>query len=664
MVTARGTTVPRQRIGDAPPHRWLAIFVLVVSLSGGALGWADDEERHPLDPLSREEIGAVVEILTKAGKVGPDTRFALIALQEPPKTVAAGAGEARQASVVAYERTANRTIEGLVNLTHRHVISWKTRPGVQPPILMEEYALTAEIVRADSRWRAAMQRRGILDFENVALDPWPIGPEARSPRRGARMVGVVAYYKGPSPNPYARPIEGVIAYVDLNARRVVRVLDGPAIPVPPATRGNDLDEASVDRQRPMPTPLEIRQPDGPSFERRGHLVRWQNWQFRFAVHPREGLVLYTVAYEDDGRLRSILYRASLSELFVPYADRTPTWSFRNAFDQGEIDLGRYANSLEPGTDVPAHAAFYDATLADDHGRAYEIPRAVALYERDGGLLWKHVDYPRANESRRGRELVLGWIANQGNYEYGFNWVFHQDGTLEMEALLIGIVLPKVVAGGRPVDDDHPPHGRMVAPHIEGVHHQHWFNFRLDMDVDGPANAVLEVNVAPASSRTVTAARVTETLIGREGHAARRLDPGASRFWKIVNAGSRNVLGQPVAYVLEPGENSSPFLLPGSPLLARAGFLRAHLWITAYDPTQQYAAGQFVNQGPGGDGLPRWVQANRSLVNRDVVLWYTMGITHIPRPEDWPVMSVHRAGFRLVPTGFFSRNPALDVPRPR
>jgi len=414
----------------------------------------------------------------------------------------------------------------------------------------------------------------------------------------------------------------------------------------------------------MPTPLEIRQPDGPSFERRGHLVRWQNWQFRFAVHPREGLVLYTVAYEDDGRLRSILYRASLSELFVPYADRTPAWSFRNAFDQGEIDLGRYANSLEPGTDVPAHAVFYDATVADDRGRAYDIPRAVALYERDGGLLWKHFDYPRTNESRRGRELVLGWIANQGNYEYGFNWIFHQDGTLQMEALLIGIVLPKVVAGGPRADDDHPSHGRMVAPDIEGVHHQHWFNFRLDMDVDGPANTVIEVNTAPGSPRTAAVARVTETPIGREGQAARRLDLGASRFWKIVNTGSRNALGQPVAYVLEPGENSSPFLLADSPLLKRAGFLSAHLWVTAYDPTQQYASGQFVNQGRGGDGLPRWVQANRSLVNRDVVLWYTMGINHIPRPEDWPVMSVHRAGFRLVPTGFFSRNPALDVPRPR
>src|SRR5215475_15902113 len=193
MATALGTTASRPRIGDAPSHRWLGIFVLVVSLIGGAHARADDQERHPLDPLSREEIAAVVEILTNAGKVGPGTRFALIALQEPPKALVinAAVGQARQASVVAYERAANKTIEGLVDLTHRHVISWKTRPGVQPPILMGEYALTAEIVRADSRWRAAMQRRGILDFENVALDPWPIGPEARSPtpRSEERRVG-------------------------------------------------------------------------------------------------------------------------------------------------------------------------------------------------------------------------------------------------------------------------------------------------------------------------------------------------------------------------------------------------------------------------------------------------------------------------------------------
>ena len=46
----------------------------------------------------------------------------------------------------------------------------------------------------------------------------------------------------------------------------------------------------------------------------------------------------------------------------------------------------------------------------------------------------------------------------------------------------------------------------------------------------------------------------------------------------------------------------------------------------------------------------------------MVLWYTMGVTHIPRPEEWPVMPVTHVGFKMIPGGFFTRNPALDVPR--
>jgi primary-amine oxidase len=46
-----------------------------------------------------------------------------------------------------------------------------------------------------------------------------------------------------------------------------------------------------------------------------------------------------------------------------------------------------------------------------------------------------------------------------------------------------------------------------------------------------------------------------------------------------------------------------------------------------------------------------------------VLWYTLGSHHIPRPEDWPVMPVERAGFALRPFGFFDANPSLDVAPP-
>ena len=83
------------------------------------------------------------------------------------------------------------------------------------------------------------------------------------------------------------------------------------------------------------------------------------------------------------------------------------------------------------TDCPPNAVFFDEVRGGETGEAVEIPRAIGLYERDGGLLWKHADYLSGhNESRRARELVLSSIATLGNYEYGFNWVFHQDGAFE------------------------------------------------------------------------------------------------------------------------------------------------------------------------------------------------------------------------------------------
>jgi len=334
-------------------------------------------ERHPLDALSKEEIAAAVAVLRDSHRTTSASRFVIIALHEPPKSAVLGAGAARQpprqAFVVVYERAANATFEAVVDLETRRVVQWKAVPDVQPPILGEEYAMTEEILRRDRGWRAALRRRGIADLDSVHVDPWPVGDRDRW--SGRRVVAAVPYYRGTSTNPYARPIEGLVAYVDLNRERVRRLVDGGVVPVPPA--GIDLAEQSH-ASRPPPRRFEIRQPDGQGFDLDGTHVRWQNWDFRFALHPREGLVLYTVGYEDRSRRRSILYRASVSELLVVYPDVGGAWVDRNTFDEGEFDLGRWANSLEPGTDAPACATFVDAVVADDRGRAQDIPRAVAL----------------------------------------------------------------------------------------------------------------------------------------------------------------------------------------------------------------------------------------------------------------------------------------------
>ena len=46
-------------------------------------------------------------------------------------------------------------------------------------------------------------------------------------------------------------------------------------------------------------------PEGPSYTIKRGEIEWQQWRFRFGFHPRTGLTLYTVGYEDNARLRSI-----------------------------------------------------------------------------------------------------------------------------------------------------------------------------------------------------------------------------------------------------------------------------------------------------------------------------------------------------------------------
>src|SRR5262245_60459444 len=302
---------------------------------------------HPLDPLSKEEIAAAAQTLKASGKVTEASRFATIVLREPPKAEVLnfkpGAQMRREAFVVVFERASNKTFEAVVDLNNRILQSWKEIPGAQPSYMPEDIALTQSIVTSDPQWQAAMKRRGITEFDKVQVDPWPAGYFGFPDEEGLRVVRGVSFYRGDLKTASARRVEGVLAYVNLNAKKVINVVDTGVVPVPKAAA--ELDMKSVGGLRAAPKPLDISQPQGASFETRGHEVSWQNWRFRYALHPREGLVLYTVSYEDQGKGRQVLYRGSLSEMVVPYGDPSATWFFRCPFVEGEAGVGYLVVSL-------------------------------------------------------------------------------------------------------------------------------------------------------------------------------------------------------------------------------------------------------------------------------------------------------------------------------
>jgi primary-amine oxidase len=137
----------------------------------------------------------------------------------------------------------------------------------------------------------------------------------------------------------------------------------------------------------------------------------------------------------------------------------------------------------------------------------------------------------------------------------------------------------------------------------------------------------------------------------------------NRVWQIASTEKTTELGQPTSYVLFPTETPTLLADDSSSIARRAEFATKNLFVTKYDPAERYAAGDFVNQNPGGDGVTAYIAGDEPLVGEDVVLWHTFGLTHFPRNEDWPVMPMDYAKFTLKPYNFFERNPALNVPAP-
>lgn len=619
---------------------------------------------HPLPPLSSDELAATTALVRADQRCPAGVWFASVDLVEPTKSLVLAQGSVpRRSLATLLDPVGRQTLEVEVDLDRRQVTSWRPVDG-QPPILLEEYGVLTELVRADARWQEAMRRRGFSDFTKVMVDGWAAGPW-----QGSRVMRGVSYVQGEQTNYYGRPVEGVLALVDMHARQVLEVIDRGVVPV--AAVSQDLSPEALGPARPALPPLYVVQPEGVGYRRDGYAVAWDRWHFRFGMHPREGLVLRDARFLDADGERPVLYRGSLSEMAVPYGDPTAgTWNWRAAFDVGEYGMGRLATALGRGVDVPHNAELLPAFTVDAEGTPQEMPDRVALYERDGGVAWRHYDWnTNDNVGRRSRELVIAFAAAIGNYDYLFHWVFQQDGTLSMEVVLSGILLAKGTTVERIETVGCPGcTGHLVAPLIEAPNHQHFFSFRLDLDVAGSANSLLESNVealpmGPTNPAGNAFAKI-ETPLASEQEARRNVDASRARMWRVINPAVRNTLGNTVGYMLMPKGNAVPYLAADNSTRRRATFLDHHLWATRYHDGELWAAGGYPNQSTADHGLSRFVANDEDLVGEDLVLWYTMGITHLPREEEWPIMNAHHGGFVLLPAGFFARNPALDLPPSR
>jgi len=633
--------------------------------------------QHPLDGLTAAEYKRVKAILGSAGKVTSEARFHTVSLQEPEKsfvrTWKSGAPFPRRALAVVSEH--GKPYEALVDLNAGKVVSFKPITG-EPQILLEEVIGATDIALADPRMVAGLARRG-LKPDQVFCQPLTAGNFGTPAEAGKRLMKVPCNLKPSGSNYFSQPIEGLFATIDLKSKKVIDVTDTGVVPVAASDWGYTAKEiAAYAGVRPAAKPPATVTQSGPgNVAIEGSRIQWDIWRMHLRIDKRPGVVLSLVDVRDGQRWRSVAYQMHLSEVFVPYMDPDKGWYFRTYMDSGEYGFGNFLSPLKKGTDCPAYAAYLSMTLSDDRGDPVALPDAVCVFERSiGDPSWRHFEIFAQSpgkmvpaEGRPASEMVVRSASEVGNYDYLIDYVFQQDGTIRVAVGATGIDAVKGVASKSmkdPTAAADTRYGALVAPNVVAPFHSHFFNFRLDLDIDGAANQFMRLHLTP-QHRTDSPRRsywaVEDELPAKEMNARTIIDPARPAALHFVNPNVEGALGHHPAYMLDPsGSYANSLLAPDDPPFRRNAYVAYQLWVTPYDPDQRYAGGRYAMMSDGSDTLAAWARRDLPVGNRDIVAWFTMGFHHLPRMEDWPVMPTHWSSFSLMPYNFFADNPALTV----
>ncbi|KAF6152590.1 hypothetical protein GIB67_013037 [Kingdonia uniflora] len=632
---------------------------------------------HPLDPLTVQEINKARSILLAYPPfVASLPVIHSLTLDEPDKSRVVKWAKGnhlppRKAFVIVFIHGQSHML--VIDLGPGRVISHVVNYKLGYPILVtDDWSNALEVPLANEEFKKIIASRGV-EFFDLACVPLATGWYGPN-EEGRRLIKVQCFSKQGTVNYFMRPIEGLTLTVDLDKNEMVSISNtGNGIPIPKATNTDYRFKVQNKPLNMIPVnPISMEQPKGPSFTVDGHLVKWANWEFHLKPDPRAGVIISRAMVRDSetGKLRSVMYKGFSSELFVPYMDPTDGWYFKTYMDAGEYGMGWTAMPLILLNDCPHNAHYMDAVFATSDGKPYVRSNMICIFERYAGdIAWRHSEFlPSSSEVRESRPkvtLVARMAASVGNYDYIIDWEFQMDGLIRIKVGLSGMLMVK----GTPhqntnqVAEDENMTGTLVSENVIGVVHDHYVTFYLDMDIDDSDNSFVKVNLvkeetSPGESPRKSYLKAKRNVVKTEKDAQIKLKLYDPSELHVVNPNKQSRLGNPSGYKVVPGGTAASLLDPNDPPQLRSGFTNNQIWVTPYNRSEQWAGGLFVYQSKGEDTLAVWSERDRSIENKDIVLWYTLGFHHIPCQEDYPIMPTVSASFDLKPVNFFESNPIL------
>ncbi|KAH8883125.1 hypothetical protein GQ53DRAFT_798382 [Thozetella sp. PMI_491] len=638
---------------------------------------------HPFDPLGPEEIS----------KAKDKPNFRVITLKEPAKKemvvfldkerarepVPAPARCALVQVMIFPAQGPGQLHELIVNLDLSTVVSKVYLAGRHSHVDPAYMQAVEKACRADPRIQTEIDKLKLPAEASVVIEPWTYATDGMN-NMAERVTQCWFYMRllgHTDANYYAYPLDlcaevserlEVTKIYHLPSSAEERIRDEPRPYDSRKVQDTSTSEYHPDLRPPPRTttkPYQVVQPEGPSFQTDGNFLTWEKWSLHVGFNYREGLTLHDVRY--DGR--SLFYRLSLAEMFVPYGDPRSPYPRKGAFDLGNDGAGITANNLRLGCDCLGTIKYFDAWHNTSTGEPMKLPNVVCCHEQDDGILWKHTNFRTENAVvTRSRILVLQTIITVSNYEYIFAFQFGQDASIHYEVRATGILSTVPIGIG-----DKVPYGTVVAPGVMAPYHQHLFSLRIDPAIDGHANTLqIEESEAmplddPAVHNPFGVGYITKAY-NVEHETGLDLDFTKNRIFKIINESQINpITGTPVGFKLYPSYSQMLLANPASYHARRSEFGQHAVWVTRYSDDEMFPSGRYTMQSEGGEGIASAIKQRKedpnsetSVRSQDIVIWHSFGSTHNPRIEDWPVMPSEKMTVGLKPVNFFSGNPGLDV----
>lgn len=472
-------------------------------------------------------------------------------------------------------------------------------------------------------------------------------------------------------------LPGLMTIVNFTDKVVFRVIDEyvatPALPYL-------VPDPIVPVQHPYGlNPLTISQPGGPSYVLNGNELEWSNWKMQLSWHPRVGVQLYNVKYTDNGVDRSVLYKMSVSESANYYNVQTPIgYDSFHSYDSGGYPILNRMTKLEKGLDIPHFATYVNIPIQDTNGQLVSDglhEDQIAIFEEDDGIMYRTAGkFPFEAVEKNGsrdQRLCIRFQFVGVVYLWIYSYYFSADGKVELVIKVCGRVL---TTNGHEAD----LWNTLVTKNLLAANHSHYFNVRLDFDLDGEHNTVVENNQYPVNDSGKStchgkknrdpripgqnacgqAAVFEHTHLKTELAAVRDQNPETNREWTVVNEAVTNRVGHPVGYALRSTANSKSLANNNSAVKNLYGYLKHDLFVTKYRDNEQFAGGEFPIMACEDIGLATYGKNNESIEDEDIVVWYNMYYSHHPSTEDHPFVPAKFFSLKLYPENFFEVNPGL------